>query len=109
MQNSSLVSIFREVLRIISYIMVLGGFDFHEEVNSTRLWKRKLDYVLFQTLIDEQETGPGAEALSRVCVKETSINQPLAGLLHFACPSVPERKDLHEPSPQKPLECSFLS
>lgn len=45
MQNSSLVSIFREVLRIISYTMVSGGFDFHEEVNSTRLWQRKLDYV----------------------------------------------------------------
>lgn len=30
MQNSSLVSIFREVLRIVSYIMVSGGFDFHE-------------------------------------------------------------------------------
>lgn len=30
--------------------------------------------LLLQTLIDEQETGPGAEALSRAYVKETSIN-----------------------------------
>lgn len=48
--------------------------------------------LLLQNLIDEQETGPGAEALSRACVRKTSINQPLAGLLHFACLSVLKRK-----------------